>query len=86
MPSKLGLVPTKKSSVPLRIWKLAASAPSSERVLVPRASSVMLRLPILTPALVSTFSAMVLAERLMFVGASLTLETLRATIRSLKLP
>ena len=77
MPSKFGLEPMKKSSVP-RISKLAASAPSRVRTLLlpPASGSVMLRSPILTPAVVSTFSAMVLADRLMAVAASLTLETL----------
>ena len=63
----------KKSSLPLRIWKLAASVPSSVRELEPLASgSVMERSPILRPAVVSRFSAMELAEREMRVGASLT--------------
>ena len=62
----------KKSSLLLRIWKLAASLPSRLRtLLLPLASgSVTLRFPILTG--VTVFSAMVLAERVMAVGGSLT--------------
>ena len=61
----------KKSSVLLRISKLAASVPSTVRTFaLPVASgSVIVILPILTPAPMTVFSAMVLAERLKSVGA-----------------
>ena len=81
MDSKLGLTPVKKSSLPLRIWKLAASLPSRLRtLLLPLVSeSVTLRLPILTPVPIRVFSAMVLAERVMAVGGSL--RSLTLTVR-----
>ena len=63
----------KKSSFPLRIWKLLASSPSRVRtLLLPLASgSVMVRSPILIPEPITVFSAMELAERVIAVGASL---------------
>ena len=67
----------------LRISKLAPSVPSTVRtLLLPVASgSVMVMSPILTPVPITVFSAMVLAERVKFVGASLTLVTL--TVKAL---
>ena len=68
-----------RNRAPLLISKKAASAPESERVLLPRPSSVISRSATLMAAVVSLFSGSVLTvlARLRAVGASLTSVSVR---------